>query len=177
MAEEDDNESPIKKKSAGGIGLILQGVNTALTAGVLAAVLLKGGGSEGGETHAASDTPAHAEGGHGGDEAKPAAPPTGEPGPLLALDDFVVRLRNPEKERFLRMTVQLELTSKEETAKAEALKPRARDVVLAYLSDRSFEELRGSRGIEDCKAAIVERLAPLYGKAMRGLYITNFIMQ
>lgn len=158
-------------------GVLLQGLNLLATLALLAVVVMQGQLFGGGATAAAA-APATAD-----EEASDAGPAPevekedNKPGPLLTLDDFVVRLRNPERERYLRMSMRIELEPDTELDPAAKLTPQVREVVLRHLSDRTFEDLRGARGLEECKAALTERLSPLFGGTLRAVYITNFVIQ
>jgi flagellar protein FliL len=164
MADES-TESETKPRRPSPLGVVLQVANLLATVAILAVVAIK--------------LPL--------DDDEPPAPPAktsdaadtadAKPAHLLALDDFVVRLRNPEKERYLRMSVRIELASPVDLDRAASQVPMVRDLVLAFLSDKTFEDLRGARGLEECKAGLQERLEPVFGTALRALYITNFVIQ
>jgi flagellar FliL protein len=100
------------------------------------------------------------------------------PGPTLRLADFVVRLRDPENDRFARLSFELELP--DEKAKSEVTGRMApiRDAFLAYLSDRSADDLRGSEAIARVKGALAQKLTDLApGAGVRGLYLTELVIQ
>jgi len=151
---------------------ILLVVNMLLVAAVLAVFLLRPGGAkkaEGGEGAAPAG-----EGKGGQAEAKgPAAP-----GPTQKLADFVVHLRDPEADRYARVSFEVEVGSEEEKARLTGFMPRIRDSVIAYLSDRTLEELRGAESIARTKSALVERMTQLApGVHIRGLYVTDLVIQ
>lgn len=101
-----------------------------------------------------------------------------EAGPTMKLDDFVIHLRNPEAERYARLTVALELSSEENRARLKPYIPRIRDAFVAHLSDRTAEELSGSENLANAKAALLKRIEELVpGKMVRALYFTDFVIQ
>jgi flagellar FliL protein len=172
MAEANDGA---KAQQAGGGGSklvpVLLGVNSLLVAAVLALFLVKGGPAAGAHADAAKDDPARA-----GAAGKDAGPPA--PGPTAKLADFVVHLRNPDTDRYARLSFEIEVATEEDKVRLGAFMPRVRDGFIAYLSDRTFEELRGSEAIERTKNALGERLAEMApGVTVRGVYVTDLVIQ
>ncbi len=175
MAEGADNiEAAAGVKPAGSkIVPILLVVNMLLVGAVLAVFLTRGGGGGGGhEKEPAGEAKAAEHKGEGGDE-KGALP-----GPTQKLADFVVHLRDPEADRYARVSFEVEVGTEEDKNKLTGYMPRIRDAFIAYLSDRTLEELRGSESIARTKGALAERLAQLApGVKVRGLYITDLVIQ
>jgi flagellar FliL protein len=152
---------------------ILLVVNMLLVGAVLAVFLTRGGGIGGGEKSGGEAKVAE---GHG--ESHGAEDKGNLPGPTQKLADFVVHLRDPETDRYARVSFEVEVGSEEEKNKLTGYMPRIRDAFIAYLSDRTLEELRGSESIARTKGALAERLAQLApGVKVRGLYITDLVIQ
>jgi flagellar FliL protein len=186
----DKQETPAapaaeKAGLASKLPLILGALNTALLAGVLV-VTLRGPGAaakpppadeaaQAGSGEAAAEP---AEGGeHGGGDGKEGAKPGG-PGPTVRLPDFIVHLRDPDADRYARLSFEIEL--KEEKAKdaLNARLPQIRDSFLAYLSDRSVEELRGSEAMSHLKDSLTKRLREIAPNApVKALYVTDLVVQ
>ena len=146
----------------------LLGLNLVLVAAVLALFLLRGSGG-----HAAAAEKSTAE--HG--EAK-GEKGSDKPGPTVKLPDFVVHLRNPEADRYARVSFEVEVATEEEKNAFGAFLPRIRDGVMAYLSDRTLEELRGSEAISRTKNALEQRMAELApGVKVKSLYVTDLVIQ
>jgi flagellar FliL protein len=163
-----DAEKP-EKSSGGGSKIvpILLVVNSVLVAAVLAAFLLKGGG----EAQAKADPAAKA--GEAGEQAGPEAP-----GPSQKLADFVVHLRDAEVDRYARVSFDVECATEEDKTRLNGFMPRVRDGFIAYLSDRTLEEMRGSEAIARTKHALEKRLAELApGVKVKGLYVTDLVIQ
>jgi len=111
------------------------------------------------------------------EHAAPAAVPMGL-GPTVRLPEFVVHLRNPEAERYAKMTFELEVGVEADKDKLNAAMPRVRELFLAYLSDRTTDDLRGSEGIERTKRDLLARLSQeLPGSPVRAIYITDIVVQ
>lgn len=100
------------------------------------------------------------------------------PGPTLRLADFVVHLRDPDADRYARVSFELELADEKAKETLTARVPQVRDAFLAYLSDCNTEELRGSEAITRVKAALAGKLAQVVPQtAVRGLYLTELVVQ
>jgi flagellar FliL protein len=151
---------------------ILLIVNMLLVGAVLAVFLARGGSGGGHEKEGGGEAKAAEHKGEGAEDK------TALPGPTQKLADFVVHLRDPEADRYARVSFEVEVGSEEDKNKLTAYMPRIRDAFIAYLSDRTLEELRGSESIARTKTALQERLAQLSpGVKVRGLYITDLVIQ
>jgi flagellar FliL protein len=180
-----------EKKPAGKSKLlpIMLVLNTLLLGGVLAAVLLgvgRGGAAaaaggeakkEGAAAESEHEKPAEgehekpAEGGHG--EAGGAAA-----GPTVRMADFVIHLRNPDVDRFARLSFEIEVGSEADKTSITNNTARIRDQFIGYLSDRTMEELRGSEGLAATKTALAARLKDAVPAArVRAVYVTDFVVQ
>ncbi len=182
MAEDEakTEEAPAPKEARAGGGKlvpILLAVNTLLLAAVLATLFLKPGGKhEGGEKAAERE--------HGAAEPppKPEAPKVASkaapPGPTLRLPDFVIHLRDPENERYARVSFEMEVQDEKAKEAVTVRMPQIRDAFLTYLSDRTAEELRGSDAIARVKGVLSQKLSEIApGSPVRNLYITELIVQ
>lgn len=117
---------------------------------------------------------------HGGGGEKTAG--HGEPGsvsgPLVKISDFVVHLRNPEMDRYARMSFDVEVLGESDKDRLNENLPKVRDAFISYLSDRTVEDLRGSEGLGRTKDALQTRLRELVPEArVRALYISDFVVQ
>jgi flagellar protein FliL len=179
-AEEKTEEKPAPKEPRAGMGKLVPGLlalNTALLAAVLAMLFLKlpakqGGGEKAAEgEHAAANPQAKAEG-------KPEASKGAHPGPTLRLPDFVVHLRDADSERYARVSFEMEVQDEKAKEAVTVRMPQIRDVFLAYLSDRTAEELRGSDAIARVKGTLAQKLSEIApGSPVRNLYVTELIVQ
>lgn len=167
MADAPETAAPAP--SSGGSKLVpaLVGVNSVLVAVLVAMQLMRGGAGKG---EAAKD--AH------GEEKGGKAAASALPGPTQRLADFVVHLRDPDADRFARVSFELEVATEEDKAKLAAFTPRIRDAFIAYLSDRTLEEMRGSEAIRRTKAALEAQLPDLAPNVkIRALYVTDLVIQ
>jgi flagellar protein FliL len=199
-AEEKDEKPPPAPSARGSkLVVILLGLNTALLVAILAVVLLRlvptarhapaaaVSGEGGGEraTEAAASPPAEKAAEKQSEKTAEKAPdkakaPTGAlpPGPTVRLPEFVVHLRDVDSERYARMAFELEVGTDLDKEKITAHLPRLRDALLAYLSDRTVSDLRGSENIARMKQALLEIVkAQVTNVPTRALYITDLVIQ
>ncbi|MCC6335745.1 MAG: flagellar basal body-associated FliL family protein [Myxococcales bacterium] len=111
------------------------------------------------------------------EHAAPGAAPLGF-GPTVRMPEFVVHLRNPEAERYAKMTFELEVGVEADRDRVNSAMPKVRELFIAYLSDRTTEDLRGSEGIERTKRDLLARMsqeAP--GLPVRAIFITDIVVQ
>lgn len=102
----------------------------------------------------------------------------GSMGPMLKIPDFVIHLRNPEVDRYARMSFDIECYGESDKERLNQSLPKVRDAFIGYLSDRTVEDLRGSDGLSRTKDALQGRLRELVPEArVRALYISDFVVQ
>jgi len=168
-ASEPAAETPARAGGSKALPVLLA-VNSLMLAGVLAVLLLRPAGKD--------PAPEKGEAGHAGEakaEAKGKAPAIG---PTLRLPDFVVHLRDTDADRYARVSFEVEVGAEDDKNRLGAAVPRVRDGVIAYLSDRTFDELRGSEGLARTKEKLLERLKEsVPGVTVRNLYITDIVVQ
>ena len=177
MATETKSAEPPAKRSLL-IPMLLVG-NALLIAAVLAVVVLKLGvaPSSGAAKEPAEAAEANPEG--GGPEAQGAPGSAGSGvGPIVKLPDFVVRLRNPDIDRYARITFELELVSELDRERISPYLPKIRDGFIAAISDLNVEELRGSEGLTHLKTILTKRIDELLPtRSVRAIYVSNLIVQ
>ena len=100
------------------------------------------------------------------------------PGPMVRLADFISPLRNPEAERYARISFEIEVGSDLDKDKMAGHLPQIRETFIAYLSDQTLEDLRGSEGIKKTKEALFEKLRSIAPEASpRAIFITDLVIQ
>lgn len=125
--------------------------------------------------------------GHGEAPAAPAAPgaPATGPtatvvdgrGPIVRIENVVVHLRNPEVDRFARLTVEYQLAAPADLGRFEAALPNLRDGVITMVADRTFEQLAGAAGINALKRDLIEQAGALGNARVDAVYVTDFVIQ
>jgi flagellar FliL protein len=130
-------------------------------------------GKEGGKEEGAGHGEAA---GHGEGEAP--ADPSGAPGPILKLENFIIQLRGTDTDRYVRVAFDLELVTEGDRAAIQARMPHIRDAIISYFSDRSLDELRGSEGMDRIKLAVAKKLDDiLAAHRVRSVFITELVIQ
>jgi flagellar protein FliL len=169
---EDGDVAPVPPKK-NGITLFLI-INSVLLAGVLAMLVLKPGHASEAKAAEAPEAPGPSE--HGAKpEGKAAANGVG---PTVRLADFIIHLRNPEVERYARVSFEIEVGTDLDKERMAGHLPRIRETFIAYLSDQTLEDLRGSEGIKKTKDALFEKLKAIAPDcSARAIYITDLVIQ
>jgi flagellar basal body-associated protein FliL len=199
-----ETESAPSSSGSSRLATTLQALNTLLLAAVLGLTLrsMTTKAKEPTSAHAptesaATEAGAKTEGGHGeaaaegehkADGAKEgeheSAKEGGEHGaaapksPTVKLADFVVQLRDTDADRYAKFSFELEMRTEADVAALTPALPRIRETFIAYLSDRTLEELRGSEGLNRAKRELLERVdATLPGKRVKNVFISDFVSQ
>jgi len=131
-------------------------VNTVLMGSVLAVVMLRkppspvvAASAEHGEEEGKAKEGEHGKEGEAqGEKGKEGESVEGAPGPILKLENFIIQLRGSDSDRYVRVAFDLELVSESDRSAVTARMPHIRDAIIAYFSDRSLDELRGSEGMD-----------------------------
>lgn len=101
-----------------------------------------------------------------------------EPGPIVPLESFIVNLADEGGQRYLRITMQIELSDKDLQEEVEKRLPKIRDSILMILPGKKSEDIRSSEGKtkvrDELIAAINESLTT---GTVEGLYFTEFVIQ
>lgn len=133
----------------------------------------EGGGEHGGGEAKAEHAPAAA--------AAAAVPATGEKemvGIINRMDPFIVNLNEVDASRYLKVTVELEVTSEEVVKELDKRSPQVRDLSVGILSSKSFADIQGADG----KFRLKEELMFAINKVLtagqvKRIYFTQFVVQ
>ncbi len=175
MSDANQVSAPAAAPASGGSKLVplLLVANTALMGAVIFLVMRKPAAAT---AAAAAAAPAEAP----ADEAKRAASSAAAeaPGVILKLENFVIQLKSIDTDRYVRVAFDLEVPTEVDKTALVARVSHVRDAVIAYFSDRTVEELRGSEGMERTKAALLKRLDEVVpGRRIKSVLVTEFIVQ
>ena len=99
-------------------------------------------------------------------------------GVMFDLGTFVVNLADPDIERYLKVSVVLELKDQKVQAEAQKRLPEIKDAITTLLLTKRSSEIRTPEGIEFLKEEIAKRvnaILPLGG--VKNVYFTEFIIQ
>lgn len=189
--EEAKADAKADPKGGGNSKLLIVVVlfNTVVAGGALASSLLRShpapapapAKSHEGEAEAA----APAEGEHGAaPEGEAASAPEGGAKadgagrPVARIDNLVVRLRNPEADRFARITIDVELGRAADLGAFQSGLPRVRDATITAISDYTAEQLAGSTGMSKLKADLMKRINEVMpGGKVTAVYLSDFVVQ
>jgi len=99
-------------------------------------------------------------------------------GEMFPLDQFVVNLSDPMGKRYLRLTITLELDSREAVERATKMVPKLRDMVIVLLTSLTFEEVMTPEGKVQIRDELLERFNQiLRPDRVRNIYFTDFVVQ
>ncbi len=122
-------------------------------------------------------------GGVGG-EAKTApkaaeAPPTQSVlGSTVPLPVFTVNLADPLGQRFIKISLEVEVTSSKVVPELEQQKPRIRDSIILLLSSKSYADIATMESKLMLKSEITERLNNILGPGkVSQVFITDMVIQ
>jgi flagellar FliL protein len=81
------------------------------------------------------------------------------PGHFYSFPDVIVNLSDEgKKQRFLKLTIAIELPTAEDIKAFEAVMPRVKDYFQTYLRELRVEDLRGSAGVYRLRQELLERV-------------------
>ncbi len=101
-----------------------------------------------------------------------------EMGPLKPLDTFIVNLVGDKGERYLKVTMNMELDDPKTLDEVTKKEPQLRDAVIILLSSKAFADVMGSEGKEKLKKEILARINSFIGTGrVRRVFFTEFVIQ
>ena len=99
-------------------------------------------------------------------------------GPLFSLDTFIVNLADQARNRYLRVTMDLELIEATDADKLTQRLPQVRDSILMILPSKRFEEIASIEGKTALRDEIIAKLNSLYAKeVVSNIFFTEFVVQ
>lgn len=101
-----------------------------------------------------------------------------EEGVMVALDPFVVNLSDNNGNRFLKVTMQLEVAGPAVMEKAKNKTPQLRDAVITLLTSRTSDSLVSPEGKLQLKDEVNIMANQILGNnSVKNVYLTDFVMQ
>lgn len=117
-------------------------------------------------------------------EAKASARPAAKEGdrsdmgPIIPMKTFIVNLADTSGKRYLKLTMELEISNKEIQAEIAQRQPQMRDSILVLLSSKRYTDISTSRGKNELRSQIIARLNKLLPRGeVKQLYFTEFVVQ
>jgi flagellar FliL protein len=100
------------------------------------------------------------------------------PGTLFPLETFIVNLADEGGKRYLRVTMDLELSAGVIENDVQQRLPQIRDSILMVLPSKHFADIRTIEGKTGLRNEILANLNGIFGKeSITNLYFTEFVIQ
>ncbi len=91
---------------------------------------------------------------------------------------FIVNLQDKDADRYLKITIVLDVQDEKIKAELEKRLPQVKDAITTLLFTKSSSQLRTAEGIEELKEEILKRvnaILPIGG--VKNVYFTDFVIQ
>jgi len=99
-------------------------------------------------------------------------------GTLYPLDTFIVNLADDGGKRYLRVTMDLELSEGVGVDEMEQRLPQMRDSILMVLPSKGFEDVRTIAGKISLRNEIIAKINGIFGReSITNIYFTEFVVQ
>ncbi len=99
-------------------------------------------------------------------------------GAIFSLDAFIVNIGDGDRDRYLKLKADLELTNDTVAEEIDQRLPQIRDLVISLLGSKSFDDVRSIEGKDLLREEMLRRINALLvtGKA-RSVFFTEFVVQ
>ena len=176
----EDGEAVVEKKAKGNTVLIV------IIA--LLVLLLVGGGAAAFLLLSGSHDEASADAGHAAapQEAKAVPKKSGSKkstdhltvGPMYPMTPFVVNLLSESGNRFLKVSIDLELSDAKLQPEMDHKKSLIRDIIIRTFSSKTFEEVSTLKGKDKLKEEVLDKINEnLSDGQVKNIYFTDFVVQ
>ena len=99
-------------------------------------------------------------------------------GPIFSLDTFIVNLADKGGNRYLRVTLDLELDSDELESEVAKRLPQVRDSILTILPTKRFEDISSARGKTALRDEMLEKINGMLARGqITNIYFKEFVVQ
>lgn len=99
-------------------------------------------------------------------------------GPMYPMDQFIVNLLSESGSRYLKVTLDIELSGEELAAEMDAKKSLVRDIIIRSLSAKTFEEVSTMKGKDRLKDEVVSKVNEVLADGqIRNIFFTDFVVQ
>ncbi len=99
-------------------------------------------------------------------------------GPIYPLDQVIVNLLSQSGRRYLKTTLNLEISNEALQAEIDLKKAVIKDTVITVLSQKTIEEISTTKGKEKLKEELMERLNEfLVDGQVVNIFFTDFVIQ
>ena len=99
-------------------------------------------------------------------------------GAIFSLDAFIVNVGDGDRDRYLKLKADLELTNDIVADEIKQRLPQIRDLIISLLGSKSFDDVRSMEGKDRLREEMLRRINALLvtGKA-RSIFFTEFVVQ
>ncbi|MDA8138532.1 MAG: flagellar basal body-associated FliL family protein [Desulfobacteraceae bacterium] len=102
----------------------------------------------------------------------------GKIGPILKLDTMIVNLADQGGKRYLRVTMELELSGKEVEEEINKRLPQVRDAILMVLPSKTYNDISTTEGKVALRDELLAKInALLKTGTVKVIYFTEFVVQ
>lgn len=99
-------------------------------------------------------------------------------GPMYPMKQFIVNLLSESGNRFLKTSLDIELSDETLSAEMDAKQAAIRDIIIRTLSSKTFEEVSTMKGKDKLKDELVERINQVLADGqIRNIFFTDFVVQ
>ncbi len=115
-------------------------------------------------------------------EEKPKPPPELEelskPGIFINVGDFVVNLADTDVQRFVKVSVTIEVMNEKVQNEVNQMMPAIKDAINDLISSKYYRDVRTPEGRERLKIELLKRLNALLPEGgIKAVYFTQFVVQ
>jgi len=99
---------------------------------------------------------------------------------IVPLESFIVNLLGKSRlgNRYLKVIMQLEISSEKDKELIDKHKPQMRDAILLFLSNQTFDDVKTVEGKLQLKQSLLSRINNVLGRAIvEQVYFTEFVVQ
>ena len=99
-------------------------------------------------------------------------------GPIYPMDPFIVNLADKENQKYLKLTMQLELDGSELSKELNHRKPQIRDLIIGLLTLQGYDDVASYKGKAFIRKEIMNRInAILITGSVKRVFFTEFVLQ
>ena len=98
--------------------------------------------------------------------------------PIVSLETFIVNLADPKGKRYLKLKLDVELSTKASEKELRERMPQIRDQIIMALSSKTYQQIRGVPGKNVLRDELIARTnAILKTGKVNKVYFTDFVVQ
>ena len=99
-------------------------------------------------------------------------------GETYPLDTFVVNIRDGDRDRYLKLKAELEISGSDTAEEISQRMPQIRDLVISLLGSKSFEDIRTIEGKNFLREELLLRVNSLLSTgSVNRIFFTEFVVQ